>query len=346
MIYSEKGFEEINSLIELGVILIVTATPTETEALHQKMNPLLDEFNLIEVTKGNNTYYIGFLGNYIIANVECGDMGSSASAGSIITVSNAITHISPKFVLMVGIAFGVNKTKQNIGDVLVSKTISQYEIQRLGEENIWRGSKPEANIFLRNCFKNIRGWEFKLPNEEKAKIEVCEILSGEKLVDDIDYREDLLSEFPNAKGGEMEGAGLYTACNDKDIPWVLVKSICDFADGKKGEGKKEKQVLAIETALSACLMVFNKKHVFDKYFSSEKEVKVDLTTSTNSKQEQLINLIDEDEIPALLLELNKVNDLNKGLFNRLKKEYKAGLKSIDLMDWKDRMKVFIQDLKI
>jgi nucleoside phosphorylase len=72
-----------------------------------------------------------------------------------------------------------------------------------------------------------------------------------------------VQQFPTAKGGEMEGAGLYAACQDKGVEWILIKSICDFADGYKVSGKREKQALAIETALHACLHVFNKKYVFE-----------------------------------------------------------------------------------
>ena len=262
--YVEKAFREIESYSNQGLALIVTATDTETSALHQKMTPLPNEEGLVEVKKDNATYFLGKLGNFAIANVECGTMGSTSSMGSILTVSNAINALHPKFALMVGIAFGIDGAKQNIGDILVSDHILPYEIQRVGNDKIvWRGSKPEASNTLRNNFKNLRGWEYKLPNGEEASLELCDILSGEKLIDNLNLRDQLVEEFQTAKGGEMEGAGLYAACQDKDVAWILIKSICDFADGNKGSGKKEKQALAIETALHACLHVFNKKHVFE-----------------------------------------------------------------------------------
>jgi len=61
----------------------------------------------------------------------------------------------------------------------------------------------------------------------------------------------------------MEGAGVYSACQDNHTDWILVKSICDFADGKKGNKKEEKQALAIEVALHICLHLFSKKLVFE-----------------------------------------------------------------------------------
>jgi nucleoside phosphorylase len=262
--YDEIAFEEVDAYSAKGLILLVTATETETKALHQKMVPLSGQMGLLEAKKDNATYFIGKFGNFAVANVECGTMGSVSSMGSTLTVANAIDDLKPKFVLMVGIAFGINSQKQNIGDVLVSNQIIPYEIQRVGEDGIVsRASKPEASNSLRNSFKNIRDWEYQLPNGEEAKVELCDILSGEKLVDNLDFRKALETSFPTAKGGEMEGAGLYAACQDRRVDWILVKSICDFADGKKGAHKAEKQHLAIETALHTCLHVFNKKFVFE-----------------------------------------------------------------------------------
>jgi nucleoside phosphorylase len=260
----EKHFDQIQPLIKRGLVLLVTATATESKALHQQMQPLPNETGLIEVKKNNATYYIGKFGNFAVVNVECGTMGTGSSMGSIVTTTNAINDFNPKFVLMVGIAFGINPEKQNIGDVLVSNALIPYEIQRLGKhEDIWRGTKPEAHNSLRNNFKNIKDWEYTLPNGEVAQLDVCDVLTGEKLVDNIDFRNELTKTFPTALGGEMEGAGLYAACQDKNIPWILVKAICDFADGEKKNGKKEKQELAITVALDACLQVFNKKFVFE-----------------------------------------------------------------------------------
>ncbi|WP_421795276.1 hypothetical protein [Haliscomenobacter sp.] len=262
--YVEKAFREIEPYSNQGLALIVTATDTETSALHQKMTPLPNEEGLFEVKKDNATYFLGKLGNFVIANVECGSMGSTASMGSIITVSNAISALQPKFVLMVGIAFGVDAFKQNIGDVLVSEHIIPYETQRIGnDQDVWRGTKPEASNTLRDNFKNLRDWEYTLPNGEEASLELCDILSGEKLIDNLSLRDEMIKQFPTAKGGEMEGAGLYAACQSKKVDWILIKSICDFADGNKGSGKKDKQALAIDTALHACLHVFNKKYVFE-----------------------------------------------------------------------------------
>ncbi|NPU70033.1 hypothetical protein HL667_33945, partial [Bradyrhizobium sp. 83012] len=74
------------------------------------------------------------------------------------------------------------------------------------------------------------------------------LLSGEKLVDNLDFRNQLTSFEPEAIGGEMEGAGLYAACADRNTDWIIVKAVCDWADGNKHENKRERQQLAAREA--------------------------------------------------------------------------------------------------
>ena len=82
-----------------------------------------------------------------------------------------------------------------------------------------------------------------------AKIFTGLILSGEKLVDNPEEKKQLLEDYPSAIGGEMEGAGIYAACDQKVNDWILVKGVCDYADGRKNTNKKENQQLAINSAV-------------------------------------------------------------------------------------------------
>jgi len=46
----------------------------------------------------------------------------------------------------------------------------------------------------------------------------------------------------------MEGAGLYASGYDHKVDWIMLKAICDFADGNKGKDKEERQKLAAHKA--------------------------------------------------------------------------------------------------
>jgi len=59
------------------------------------------------------------------------------------------------------------------------------------------------------------------------------VLSGEELIDNAARKAELLQRFPEAIGGEMEGTGLSAASFYERRPWILIKAICDWADGVK-----------------------------------------------------------------------------------------------------------------
>jgi nucleoside phosphorylase/tetratricopeptide (TPR) repeat protein len=175
------------------------------------------------------------------------EMGSGGLGASQQAVQKGIDALSPSAVIMVGIAFGVNEEKQRIGDVLVSKQLMLYESQRVSKQKgrrraIPRGARADASPWLLDCFRNADlSWK-------GQTVQFGLILSGEKLVDDLDLRQKLLSMESEAIGGEMEGAGLYSACHDRKVDWLVIKAICDWADGNKAQDKDERQRLAAHNA--------------------------------------------------------------------------------------------------
>ena len=83
---------------------------------------------------------------------------------------------------------------------------------------------------------------------DNPKVEIGLILSGDKLIDNHDYRETLSKLVPEAIGGEMEAAGLYVACQNAQVDWIMIKAICDWADGNKAKKKKANQTKAARNA--------------------------------------------------------------------------------------------------
>ncbi len=164
---------------------------------------------------------------------------------------------------MVGIAFGTDPTKQRIGDVLLSASVQLYEPRKVEEsKTIYRGPQVEAGPLLLNRFKNVTGWSHGLNDGESARLIACTLLSGEAVIDRKGYRDALLAEFPAAKGGEMEGAGLYAAAANRGLEWILAKGICDYADGNKGVDKAARQRTAAAAAVSLAETVLSDSTAF------------------------------------------------------------------------------------
>src|SRR5262249_43315414 len=79
------------------------------------------------------------------------EMGSGSLGAMQQTVDKAIRALDPGAVLAVGIAFGVDKKKQEIGDVLVSKQLRPYDLQRAGEQIILRDDRGEGHAERGPC---------------------------------------------------------------------------------------------------------------------------------------------------------------------------------------------------
>jgi len=208
-------------------------------------------------------------------------MGTSSRGASLQTSNEAIDFFSPKMILMPGIAFGKDSKKQSIGDILIAERLIPYESQRVNPDgkNTYRSAHPQSNLTLVNRFQNFKEHSFQF-NENKIDVSVntCSVLSGEKLVDNEIYKKDLFDNFPTAKGGEMEGLGVYVSAESKNKPWILIKSICDWADGYKDSVTKgDDQKIAATSVLSFCYKVLNTKHIFEnlsiyEYTEDRKEV--------------------------------------------------------------------------
>lgn len=260
----KKSYQDINKNdIEAKAynILIVTATETETKAFHEVMAD-----SVLRVISGDYTYYLGQVGQYNIIHVQCLQMGSLNPGGSSLTINAALQEwVHIKAVIMVGICFGFDEEKQQIGDVVVSSAIRNYETRRMGAtEEIPRGSTYQTDKCLLNAFNNLKlSWENIGIDDQRKNMTLGLYISGELLVDNKTTRNHLRSESPEAKAGEMEGNGLVAACESARKPWILVKAICDFADGNKGKDKDIRQAIAAASAANCCAAALEQATAFE-----------------------------------------------------------------------------------
>ena len=84
--------------------------------------------------------------------------------------------------------------------------------------------------------------------KQKGRVFFGTILTGEKLIDNIDFRDQLLALEPEAIGEELEGVGLYTAAQSERVDWILVKGICDWVDSSKTRNRNRDQKTAVRNA--------------------------------------------------------------------------------------------------
>jgi nucleoside phosphorylase len=251
--------------------LLVTANKNETKALlednsygytpdKRSTNPTDDSF-----------YNTGYFGHYEVIHFELQDKGSTKEGASLLSINNAIDYWKPDAVILVGIAFGKdnenkNEPRQHIGDVLISERIQDYESGKITNgKNQSDGSTPDCGKTLLSVFKHYCASWSHMIDERKAECQFGLLLSGDKVVDDPEFKNKLFTAYPRAIGGEMEGRGAYAACRHKRLDeWIIIKAICDWGENKNNPNKERDQLTAARAAISMLKHVFSKENAFDK----------------------------------------------------------------------------------
>lgn len=242
-------------------VAILVATETELKQVLRLLRPLPRRNKIWKVSNGHETTYLGRFGAFETAVVMC-FMGTLGPTGATLTANAVIEIWNPDAIVFVGIAFGAKKSKHEPGDVLVASQLIPYESQRIGEDVIFRNPVPPAGGRLLNRFRNTLEWNFCRPDDSKCKIHIGPVLTGEKLVDNLEFKEKLLAAYPSAVGGEMEGAGLWAAAERHRKEWMVVKAVCDWGDGNKHDSYQE---LAAASAASLCHHVFDDQNALDGF---------------------------------------------------------------------------------
>lgn len=266
-LWNNLSLPEINTVSKANIndefqskVGIIVATEVERQAVLKKMRPLNQEDAVFQIFSGDNTYYVGSIGctNIVLCMCSMGAVGRDSSSP---VTKELIELWQLKAVIMVGIAFGKDAMKQEIGTVLVSDRVIAYESERVRKnQNEDRGDVTKAGIVLLNRFKNTFGWDFRGPDNQKCAYQFGAILSGEKLVDDLEFKQRLFERYPTAIGGEMEGAGVAASAERARCEWIVVKAICDWGDGTK---TKHHQGFAAAAAIDLVEHVLNQPGVLE-----------------------------------------------------------------------------------
>ena len=240
-------------------IALVTAVKVELEAVLKRLKPPKRKRKVWKVIDGGETYYLGRFGEFDTV-IVMSSVGSQGISGSTLTIDSLIRLWDPTGVVLLGIAFGANREKYKVGDVLIADNIIPYEQQRIGKNVIYKNPIAPSSYELINRIRNTLDWDFRRPDNSKVDMHIGHVLSGEKLVDNIEFKNALIDQYPQVIGGEMEGCGLWASASRHKKSWILIKSVCDWGDGKK---HKQYQQLAAASAVSLCEHIFKDKHSLD-----------------------------------------------------------------------------------
>lgn len=143
-----------------------------------------------------------------------------------------------EFIIAVGVCYAFNREKYKLGDVLVSKQISNLTNFKLKKDDTVedRGQTKNVEEFLSNtfCLNTIHKPQFKVTEERESGVHAGLFISYPLLIDNKTERDRLHKARPYAIGGEMEGGVLMQVMEKSRIQGIIViKAVVDYADGSK-----------------------------------------------------------------------------------------------------------------
>ena len=263
--------DRLNEKLDKCKVLILTANYVEGTIVSRCLMKHNGVEKLERITADKHIYQFSEIKGVPIVHIWPQGTSSFTVHGSFRALVAAFKRFQPKYVFSIGVAFGANPDKQELGDVVVSDhlvfydsfnkitdgtmTLSADEVQMVGEDIL--AGCPFLKKKDQPLLVNIGDFKWYLGN----------LLSGGTVLSDQNEKQRLIGAAESLGheiiGGEMEGSGVYFACNgvDHNIPFIVVKGICDWAVNKNGWGfvkeyenetiKDCVQALACENAFNA-----------------------------------------------------------------------------------------------
>jgi nucleoside phosphorylase len=208
-------------------VLLLTVADAERDAVLRAVRPVTGQEPVRSFSGRVVTYDLGAIGPTTLGLVQCARQGAGGPGGAQSTATEAIRQWKPHLVIMVGICYGLREDwtpPQRLADVIVATSVEDLD-RRIEHDDHTEpfGDRPStASAIVSRLQAASTDWS-------RAKVWFGPLLSAQTLYDSRERRDQLKKERTRALGGEMEGHGLYAAAADAGLPWIIVKSISDWA---------------------------------------------------------------------------------------------------------------------
>lgn len=272
--------EDLDSKLTKCKVLILTANYVEGVTVTNCLMLWNGGGPLERVLEDDHIYQFATVFGINIVHIWPRGTASFTTHGSFNALTAALRRFTPTFVFAVGVAFGANPDEQKLGDVLVSSHLVFYDsFNKLTDGNLTLSPDEvqEVGSSILNGCRFLDDEEADGPTRYMLNGKPLgefgwfkgALLTGGTVLSDA-HEKRLLMEASKAMGreiigGEMEGSGVYFACNgaDKSIPFVIVKGICDWGVNKNGwlfvaekQADNKRTQKAIQKRIKDCVQAY------------------------------------------------------------------------------------------
>ena len=201
---------------------IISAMDTELKLLLE--NTQIDHVDHI----GNRDYYVGELCGVPVVLQRLGIGKVRAASGT----ATLLDRYDVSEVIFTGVAGGVSDETE-VMDIVVATDLLQHDYGIMTDDGfIWTGAQQGTDSVY-PCDEEL------VEMARESAVEVLgedhvftgTVVSGDQFVSSAAYVKKLQEDF-DAMACEMEGAAVAIVCSEYGVPFVVIRSMSDKADGK------------------------------------------------------------------------------------------------------------------
>lgn len=194
-------------------------------AMREELTPFLKKFpNYTQEEVGGNVFYKVAYGEneLILAYSKIGKVHSALSA------STMILKFGCEKLIFSGVAGGLSP-KLKVGDLIVATKLCQYDVDITAFGHPL-GFIPESSVYI-EADPHLLKVASEVAKEKGIKLEEGIIASGDSFIASSEKKKWLIENF-QADAVEMEGASVANVCHLLKVPFCILRSISDSADGE------------------------------------------------------------------------------------------------------------------
>ncbi len=205
--------------------------------------PVEGDISVYHAGSMTTTFAGGTTDEYSVVVTSPLGMGRVKAANA---AQRGIPRWRPRYILVVGLAAGARRNKVGLGDVLVAEQIYDYELQKIkAEETGYRPEPFRVDARLLAAAQQLPEdrWQPHLTErrpdrrDSPPRVHLGPIASGDKIVADVTYWDDLYRLSSKLIGLEMEAGGVASAAHESEPApgFFMVRGVCDLGDGRKND---------------------------------------------------------------------------------------------------------------
>lgn len=258
----KKRFAAVCLVLLISVSLLFSQGVAERQkerigiisAMNSELSYLLDNAEISHVdTYGGVDFHVGTLCGKDVVLVKAGVGKILAASGTAALLNNY--NISN--IIFTGIAGGVgDETK--VTDIVVSSDLVVHDYGTLGESFVWGPNKETLDGYIpadRELSQKAYNVAVSVVGEGNAFIGT--IVTGDQFIASAWYVKELQDKF-NALACEMEGAAVGLVAYTYGVPFVVIRSMSDKADGLAHETIKGWGQIAADNSAKIVMALLEK----------------------------------------------------------------------------------------